>query len=254
MEIKVLGCYGGQLPGKRLTSFLINNEVLVDAGGVTGGLGIDDQNKVKHILVSHAHLDHIKDIPMLADNVIGLKPDPIEVIAAPPVIDTLKSHVLNNAVWPDFTVIPSADAPVLAYRAEEPETTFNVGKLKVELVEVNHPVPTCGMFISDGDKTLLYTADTGPTERIWEKAKTYDNLAAIIVEVSFPDRLAELSLLSGHLSPCHLKPELDKLGKSDIPTYLYHFKPAFEADLNDEIKALGLDHVRPLVQDEVISV
>lgn len=253
MEIKILGCYGGQLPRKRTTSFLIEGTTLVDAGGVTDALGIEDQRHIDNILVSHSHLDHVKDIPMLADNVIGSRPAPITVISHQPVIDALANHVMNNVVWPDFTVIPTKDQPVVAYRVEPEEHKFKVGELTVEFVGVKHPVPTCGMFITKGNATLLYTADTGPTERIWQKAQEYKNtLRAVITEVSFPDYMANLSLMSGHLSPCHLPAELAKLGRDDIPVYLYHFKPAFEIDLKKEVKALKLKHVRPLVQDEVL--
>lgn len=254
MKIQALGVYGGQLPGKRMTSFLINDEVLVDAGGATAALDLDQQNAIRHILVSHTHVDHIKDIPFLADNVIGLKPDPIDVISAAPVLETLRNHLMNNHLWPDFTVIPTKEKPVLAWREVPVEETFEVGGLQVELVQVNHPVPTYGMFISDGDSTLLYSADTGPTERIWERARNYPNLRALILETSFPDRMAELSLLSGHLSPCHLEPELAKIGRDDFPVYLYHFKPSYEAELEAEVKALGNRRILPLVQGETIEI
>jgi cAMP phosphodiesterase len=255
MKIRVLGCYGGQLPGKRLTSFLIDGKVLVDAGGATLSLTLEEQNSVESILVSHSHLDHIKDIPFLADNVIGMKPAAVPVIAGEPVIDALRTHFLNNRLWPDFTVIPTKDKPVLRWQPEKPESVFSVGDLKVELVAVNHPVPCFGMFITKGKKTLLYSADTGPTDRLWERARDYAaTLKAIILETSFPNRLAELSLLSGHLSPCHLPTELGKLGRSDLPVYLYHFKPAFESDLNREVAELKNSKIMPLVQGETLTI
>ncbi|RMF15709.1 MAG: 3',5'-cyclic-nucleotide phosphodiesterase [Candidatus Dadabacteria bacterium] len=254
MDVQILGCYGGQLPEKRLTSFLINGNVLIDAGGVTGGLDFEGQKKIDHVVISHAHLDHIKDLPMLADNVIGSRPDPIEVVSAPEVIATLRNHVLNNHVWPDFTVIPTADAPVLRYREEPVRQTFEVAGLTIEFIPVNHPVPTNGMFISDGKSTLLFTADTGPTDEIWARAADYPDLSAVILEISFPNNLADLSLLSGHLSPCHIPEELAKLGRDDIPAYIYHFKPGFEGALIEEVADLNIPHLRPLVQGEHIQV
>ena len=254
MEIQVLGCNGGQLPGKRLTSFLINNETLIDAGGVTDTLGIDEQKAINHIVISHAHMDHIRDIPMLADNVYGMRTFPIDVIAAKPVIESLKNHIFNNAIWPDFTVIPSKEEPVIAFKEAPVEKTFSVGDLELELVEVNHTVPTFGMFITEGETTLLYTGDTGPTVRIWEKAKEYSSLKAIIVETSFPNKLAGRSLISGHLSPCHLETELGKLGRDDVPIYLYHFKPNFESELIEEVMNLRNDRIRPLEQGEIIRL
>lgn len=171
MKIQALGVYGGLLPGKRTTSFLLNGHTLLDAGGVVEALGIAEQNAVRHILLSHAHLDHVKDIPMLADNVIGLKSDPVEVCAAPEVITTLRNHVFNFQLWPDFTVIPTKESPVIRYREEGPGRVFSVGEFKVEFVRVNHPVPCYASFVSEGDKTLLYTGDTGPTDEVWEVAR-----------------------------------------------------------------------------------
>ncbi len=254
MKVTILGCYGGQLPGKRMTSFLIGDSLLVDAGGATAGLDMSGQNAITDILVSHNHMDHIKDIPFLADNVIGMKPEPVNVVSTESIVTELKNHVMNNSIWPDFTMIPSKDEPVLGYRIEKPETRFEIGDVSVELVEVNHPVPTYAMFLTQGGKTLLYSADTGPTDRVWERARDYDNLAAVILETSFPNRLAELSLISGHLSPCHLPDELGKLGRDDIPVYLYHFKPAFEDDLNQEVAELGKGNLRPLVQGETLEL
>lgn len=254
MEVRILGVYGGQLPGKRLTSFLVNDSILIDAGGATSSLDLEEQNAIRHILISHTHLDHIKDIPFLADNVIGMKPHPIDVIGVGEVIDSLKSHLLNNDIWPDFTVIPSKDEPVLRWREESEEAPFAVEDIEIEFVRTNHPVPTFGMFLTQGDATLLYTADTGPTERIWERAREYPNIKAVILETSFPDRLAELSLISGHLSPCHLKDELKKFDREGVPVYLYHFKPAFEAELNEEVAALGDKRLIPLSQGEVLTI
>ncbi len=255
MKIQALGVYGGLLPGKRTTSFLLNGHTLLDAGGVVEALGIAEQNAVRHILLSHAHLDHVKDIPMLADNVIGLKSDPVEVCAAPEVITTLRNHVFNFQLWPDFTVIPTKESPVIRYREEGPGRVFSVGEFKVEFVRVNHPVPCYASFVSEGDKTLLYTGDTGPTDEVWEVArkKYKKTLKAVITEVSFPDRMAELSLLSGHYSPCHLSAEIDKLGL-DVPVLLYHIKPSFEGEVLAELIALGDRRLRPLVQGETIEI
>jgi len=254
MKIEMLGVYGGQLPGKRLTNFRVNDNILVDAGAATSTLDLEAQTGIDHILVSHVHLDHIKDIPFLADNVIGRRKRPIEVIGEPAVIEALQAHFLNNTIWPDFSSIPSSDAPVLRLRPEHEETVFEVAGLRVELVRSNHPVPTFAMFITEGESTLLYTADTGPTERIWERARDYPTLKAVILETSFPNAMQELSLLSGHLSPCHLPAELKKLRRDDLPIYLYHFKPAFEEQLNREVDALGDARIAPAIQGETITL
>ena len=256
MKLKVLGMYGGQLPGKRLTSFLLEEEILIDAGGLVDSLGIEDQTRIEYVVISHTHLDHIRDIPFLADNIVGRKDQPVEIVATEEVIEGLKAHFLNNDIWPDFTVIPSREAPVLKWSPKKEEEPFEINGFTFEFVRTNHPVPTFGMFIQDGKgNTLLYTADTGPTERIWEKAKQYGKkLKAIIVEVSFPNRLRELSLLSGHLSPEMVPEELRKAGRLDVPVYLFHFKPVFELELLEEVSQIRDYPLSPLSQGEEIEI
>jgi cAMP phosphodiesterase len=254
MRIRALGVYGGEFPGKFTTSFLVNDRVLMDAGSVTMALSLEEQIAIRHILISHTHLDHIKGIPFLADNILGRVKEPVDLIAAPPVIEGLKKHFLNNDIWPDFTVIPSKEAPVLRWVPKKEEEPFEVDGITVEFVRTNHPVPTYGMFLTQKDVTLLYTADTGPTDRIWERAKRYPNLKGIIMEVSFPDRMKDISLLSGHLSPCMLEDELKKLGRNDVPIHLFHMKPAFERDLLKEISRLRIPRLAPLSQGESIEI
>jgi len=248
--------YGGQLPGKRLTSFLVNEEVLVDAGGVTESLTLKEQIKIGTILISHTHLDHIRDIPFLADNILGRREKPIPIVATEQVIQGLKDHFLNNSIWPDFTVIPSRESPVLRWETKKEETPFATDHLEVEFVRTNHPVPTFAMFLKNnrGD-TILYSADTGPTERIWEKVKKYrSSLKGIILEVSFPNRLKEISLLSGHLTPAMIPEELRKGGKLDLPIYLFHIKPVYEEEILEEIQKLKDPRLSPLTQGETLQI
>lgn len=254
MKIRALGIYGGESPGKFTTSFLVNDRVLMDAGSVTSALSLEEQCSIRHILISHTHLDHIKGIPFLADNILGKVKNPIDLIAPPPVIEALKKHFLNNDIWPDFTVIPSKEQPVLRWVPKPDNEPFEVDGITVEFVRTNHPVPTYGMFLTHKDVTLLYSADTGPTEKIWERARAYPNLAAVILEVSFPDRMKEISLLSGHLSPCLLEAELKKLGNRNVPIFLFHIKPAYEGDVLKELVKLKIPRLSPLSQGEKFTV
>ena len=114
MEIRVLGCYGSQIPGYGLTGFLIDAKTLLDAGAVTSVLTLEEQAGVDHILITHAHLDHIRELASLADNICYLnREDPLTVVGTPLVIETLKKHIFNGIIWPDFSAIPSTEKPVL---------------------------------------------------------------------------------------------------------------------------------------------
>ena len=254
MKIRILGCYGGQLPGKNLTSFLIGESLLVDAGGATAVLSLDELKKIETIVVSHSHLDHVKDIPLIADNVIGRIGRPIEIIGLKHTIDAVRDHLMGNVIWPDFSVIPSKEEPVIRYRREKAGKAFKVGKIEIEFVIVNHPVPCAGMMFRSGKKSFLYTADTGSTEDVWKFAKAEKNLKGLITEVSFPNSLEQLSIISGHMSPCHIDPELAKIGRTDLPVYIYHIKPGFEAKVREEIGAIRYRRLSILEQGQVLDI
>ena len=49
----------------------IDERLLLDAGAVSRKLGPEEQRRITHILLSHAHLDHIKSIPFLMDNMVA---------------------------------------------------------------------------------------------------------------------------------------------------------------------------------------
>ena len=109
MEIRVLGCHGSQLPGFGFTGFLIDGTTLMDAGSVTSVLTLEEQFRIDHVLISHAHLDHVRELASLADNLCCDQIEsPLTVIGTRVVIDTLKQHIFNGAIWPDFSILPTA--------------------------------------------------------------------------------------------------------------------------------------------------
>ena len=125
MQIRVLGCSGGIAAGCRTTAFLIDDDLLVDAGTGLGDLSLDELAQIDHILLSHSHLDHVLGVPLLADSVIRRRAGrpPIQVHGLSATLAALRDHVLNGVIWPDFTRLPSADRPVLALQ------TFDIGQV-----------------------------------------------------------------------------------------------------------------------------
>ena len=244
MEIRVLGCFGGELPGYPLCSFAIDRELLLDAGAVTSVLPLSAQRRIANILVSHTHLDHIKDLPFLAANLIGEKiRRPVNIISTRPIIEGIQRHLFNDALWPDFTALPSVDSPVIKLISVEPGVDFAVDDFTVRAIPVNHAVPAVGYVVRRGRSAILYAGDTGPTERIWEQASGLEDLKAVIVEVSFPDRLRAAATDSGHMTPRALKRELKKLHRRDIPILLAHMKPQYLKILRTEVRQLGLSRL-----------
>ena len=244
MEVRILGCFGGELPGYPLCSIAIEKKLLLDAGAVTSVLRASEQRRISAILVTHTHLDHIKDIPFLAANLVGEHLcRPVKIISTRPVIEGIQTHLFNDALWPDFTVLPTVESPALKFISIEPDFDFSVDDFTIRAIPVNHTVPAVGYVVRQGRSSILYTGDTAQTERIWEEANRIEDLKAVIVEISFPNRLRAVAESSGHLTPMMLKRELKKLHRKDIPILLAHMKPQYLHLLRSEIRQLGLSRV-----------
>jgi cAMP phosphodiesterase len=236
MEVRILGCYGAELPGYRFCSFVIDGKLLLDAGAVTSVLRLSEQRRISNILVTHIHLDHIKDIPFLAANLVGDRfHQPLNIISIPRVIEGIKAHLFNDALWPDFTALPTVRSPVLKLISIQPGVDIPVQGFTIRAIPVNHTVPTVGYIIRKGQSAILYTGDTGPTERIWQEANELRGLKAVLVEISFPNRWRGVAESSGHMTPMILKRELKKLSRKDIPILLVHMKPQYLNLLRKEV-------------------
>ncbi len=239
MKIKVLGCSAVELPNANLTSFLVDERLLLDAGTIGTVLDDDQQRKIKHVLITHAHLDHIKDLPFLADNIsINRKSQHVTVISIPPVIEALKQNLFNNVIWPDFTRIPTPDNPIIRLKNISPGKTFTIDGYNITACRVNHSVPAVAYLLEDRKgKRLLYTGDTGPNSAIWKSQ--FDKLNALIIEVSLPNRFGTMALETGHLTPKLLALELEKLKYMPDMVFITHCKPGYRKKIKEELQGLN---------------
>ncbi|MFH1626026.1 MAG: 3',5'-cyclic-nucleotide phosphodiesterase [Pseudomonadota bacterium] len=253
MKIRVLGCHGSELQDFHTTGFLINRSLLLDAGSVASALTEDEQMQIHNILVTHSHLDHTKDILFLADNVIGGNDTSIRVISIPEVIESLKSHLLNDKIWPDFTTLPTIHQPILQFKSIRTDETFCIDGLTIKAIPVNHTVEAVGYIIRDGKSSIVYTGDTGPTDKIWEEANKLPDLKAVIVETSFSNRFRKLAESSGHLTPLMLKEELNKLTNFNSFVLVFHMKPRHFPQLKKEIGELQDPNIIILKQGDVFE-
>lgn len=236
MDLKILGCHGGETPKHRTSSFLLDDELAVDAGALTSMLSLEEQRRVTTVLVSHPHMDHIRDLATIVDNRCQQGGPPLEIVGIPETVKTLKKHFFNDRLWPDFSVIETPLGPTFRYRTVRPGRTEKVGRYDVTPVLVNHTIDTAGFLIDDGKTSLAYSGDTGPTERFWELASAQANLGAVLLEVSFPNEQQKLAQVSGHLTPEMVRGELAKLSKpKELPVLLYHVKPVFERKVHREL-------------------
>lgn len=252
MKVRILGAQGGVTKNDQATSYLINDELLIDAGSIVSNSDISMQVALKHILISHCHLDHIKDLAFLCDNCFGMRQSPFDVYSDPKVIKSIKDHFFNDIIWPDFSVLPSKEKPTISFHSIYSEKIFQLDKYEILPIHVNHPGPGLGFIISDGEVELLFTQDTGPTERIWKAAKKCKNLKAIFTEVSFPNHLKKVAIDSFHHTPETLSEEIEKM-PPHVPIYLGHLKPNFYQALTEEISDIMKAKIQILKDGELLE-
>ena len=254
MRIETLGCFGAQTAGCRVTSFLVNDDLLLDAGAAASSLNLIEQTAIRNICLTHSHLDHIKGVMFLADNMVTnseILREGVKVWGIQGLLDILKKHILNDLIWPDFSVIPNKKSPILKLCALKEEEKTAIDGYHVTAVKVNHPGEGVGYILEYEGKTLIYTGDTGPTERIWKVARAFNNIVAVIIEASFPNKMKNLAKVSQHLTPELMQKELDKLSKPDVPVLIYHMKPQYLDIIRTEIRALNNPKIQVLGQNKV---
>jgi ribonuclease BN (tRNA processing enzyme) len=225
-----------------LASYLLNDTVAVDAGSLGFYREAQDQERIKHILLTHTHIDHIASLPIFVENAYQGRPDCVTVHATAEVLEVLRRDIFNDRVWPDFFHLSKPEAPFLRVAELKPRITVELDGLRVTPVPVNHVVPTVGYIIEDAGGSVVLPSDTGPTEEIWERANALANLRAVFLEATFPDELGWLADLSMHLTPATFAGELRKLRKT-VPAIVVHIKPRFHRQVVAQIAALRLPHV-----------
>ena len=235
LAIRALGPFGGSAPGYRLTTFLIDGETALDAGSLTDALPLSAQRRIRRVVLTHIHFDHIASLPLLMENLYG-QSSPLEVIAPKPVLLSLRRDVLNDRVWPDFTRLPSRNRPTVALRSIPVARPFGAGGVTFLPFAVSHVVPAYGYVLSKGSRSVVFSGDTEPTESLWKAARRARNLRAIFLELSFSDSQLEIARASQHLTPSQVIAELPK-APPRVPIYLYHMKPPSLSRIRREIVA-----------------
>lgn len=240
MDLRVLGCHGGETANHRCPAFLLDQTLVLDAGSITGVLTLEEQRRIDTVLVTHAHLDHVRDLAMLSDTRTQQGGPPLTIASTPGTIAVLRQHFFNDRLWPDFSRIPSVQSPTLIYRELTPGCTTLLGVHRVTPVLVDHTVEACAFVVERDNASLAYTGDTGPTERLWVELAKRDNLKALIMEVAFPNEQATLARISGHHTPATLEQELHKLPEQhrDLPVLLFHIKPVFQQIVERELSRI----------------
>jgi ribonuclease BN (tRNA processing enzyme) len=229
---------------QRLTCFLIDDCVAVDAGSIAIGMTGEQREKVRDIIVTHPHMDHIASLPIFIDDLYATLTEPMRVHATPEVIELLERDVFNWNVYPRFSGLKNDYGPVMEYVPIPLGVEFKVAHLTVTAVPVNHIVPTVGLVVSDERSTVAFSSDTAETQEFWDVVNRAKGVDALLIEASFPNDMAQLAEVSRHLTPATLETELKKLSHNGLDILAVHIKPAYRETIIRELKALKISKLR----------
>ena len=250
---------------------LIDERITIDAGAVCRSLDLDKQMKIDHMLISHSHMDHVKDLALMADQIIGRRQSPVHLHCGPETAETLQTSYFNNYLWPDFTKIPTQEHPVMKVhirnalevfcipalqdaeisaplvrkeKTKKKTTALADNEYEVQYIPVSHPVESMAMIIRGSSGSFVYSSDTGPTTKLWDVVNEIPDLRGMFVELSFPNHMQALADVAGHYTPATLDLEMKKIKRRDeIPLFVYHLKPAFYEQTKIELNSLHLKNM-----------
>ena len=255
MRIRILGCSGGIGAGSRTSAMLVDNDVLIDAGTGIGDLSLEEIDSIRHVFLTHAHLDHIAGLPMLADRVFDENfTQPLIVYAREETLRAIQDHLFNGVIWPDFAKLPSPENPMLRYRVCGPGDTVTIDHRDFYAIDVMHTVPTLGYTVRNSGGAFAVSGDTKANETLWPVLNACDDLKVLVIEVSFPDEMEQLATESGHYCPRTLTRDLERLRHAP-EIWLTGMKPGEEETILEQvIKAAPGKNIQMLSRGTVLTV
>ncbi|OOG22272.1 3',5'-cyclic-nucleotide phosphodiesterase [Thioalkalivibrio denitrificans] len=235
MQIEILGCSGGIGGVHRTTALRVDDDILLDCGTGVGDLDEAALARIRHVFLSHPHMDHVACLPLLVDTLFSrLQDDPLIVHAVPGCLDILRSDIFNWRIWPDFLSLPNPDRPVMRFEPMEPGMRLDLDGRRIEMLPVRHTVPAAGYRIEHQGAAFAYSGDCTSNDELWAALNAHDRLDMLVVECAFSDDEADLARRSGHYCPGLLAADLEKLvHRPSIG--VTHLKPGEEAKVMQEL-------------------
>lgn len=234
---------------------LVDDDVLIDAGTGIGDLSLEDIDSIRHVFLTHSHLDHIAGLPLLVDSVFDENfTVPLTVYAREETLIALRDHLFNDVIWPDFAKLPSAANPMLRYQVCNPGDTVTVEHREFYAIDVMHTVPTLAYTVRNSGGTFAVSGDTKTNETLWPVLNACDDLKVLIIEVSFPNEMERLAADSGHYCPRTLTRDLERLRHTpDI--WLTGMKPGEEEVILEQVIEAAPDkNIRMLSRGTILTV
>lgn len=255
MQLRILGCSGGIGGERETTSMLVDDDVLIDCGTGVGNLALEEMRQIRHIFLTHTHLDHIANLPLLVDTLFSdLVEQPLVIHALEESMEIIKNHIFNWQIWPDFFELPDRKRPSIEFRAMKVGETRELGGRSFEMIGVNHTVPAVGYRVSNGRGSFAFTGDTTTNDDFWQVLNRYDGLDLLVAECAFSNEEKELSSLAKHYCPESLAADLAKLDH-DPRIFITHLKPGDEERIfNEVVETLSGREVIRLRSDDVFQL
>lgn len=237
MNIRILGCSGGIGAGLRTTAIRVDEDILIDTGTGVGDLTLDEMRAIRHVFMTHSHLDHAVGLPLLLDTVFEARSnDPLLVHGRVETLDALRKHIFNWVLWPDFSVLPSPEAAVMRFQEMQVGGSIELGGRRLTAVDVNHTVPGLAYIVEGNGKVFAFSGDTGPNRTLWQALNELPRLDVLVVETAFANRNLQLANESRHYCPDTLAADLGTL-RHDPDIWLTHLKPGAEDEILGEVRA-----------------
>lgn len=236
MRVNILGCSGGIGEGLRTTCIQVDDDILIDSGTGAAEMPLAEMARIRHVFITHTHLDHLASLPLLIDTVFDqLKAEPMIVHAQPHSIEVIKKHIFNWHIWPDFSVLPDEQNPVIRFVPMSPGEIVNINNRSIQMVEVNHTVPGVGYIVENGSSTFAFSGDTTTNSGLWDALNQRKQLDLFIIECAFPDSEFELAQESKHYCPKTLAEDFAKLKHNNVQACITHLKPGSERQIMDDL-------------------
>lgn len=255
MDIDILGCSGGvsgNIRNTGTTCLRLGDHVLIDAGSGLSKLTLDEQRKITDILLTHSHMDHISDLPGFLANMFDHVERPVRVHALPETIEVLQDCIFNYQIWPDFTQLPSPEAPILEFVNVQPWQSFQLHGYQVTPFYVEHTVPTVGFSVKDVGTShavrksqhshFVFAADTTHSDVVVDELNRLGHIDTLMIECAFPDSKLDIAMQSKHMTPSLIEKTLDGLAEQPRKIWITHLKPAYEKEIRHDLRSRAAYH------------
>ena len=224
MKIEILGCSGSMMQGFNTTSILINGKILIDAGSVVSVLSESKLVGIRNVLITHPHIDHIKELPFLVDALFSSQSHGIRVMGSRTTIEALQTHIFNGLIWPDMAEL-DVDSSFLSLDPV-PEDWFDLDGIRVKAFAENHIEGSLGYVIGEDGRYALFTGDTGFHQGLFDLIRSLgSDLKACFIEASFPSSMGKIASITQHLTPELIVKGLNGALSPSTRMIIYHIKP-----------------------------